>query len=100
MEFPEMSMYWIVIYLMSKILVELFEILRLPFKEGVVVNSFVDLLIVFMIFKSERLRVKSSPLISWFIPSICLEINKYLLFSNDRLLLKCTDWKSIIKRIN
>ena len=59
-----MSRYWIVISLMSKILVELFKILRLPFKDGVVVSSFVDLLIVFVIFKSESLRVKSSPLIS------------------------------------
>lgn len=45
-------------------LVELFKVLMLPLKDGMVVNSFVALLAVFMIFKSESLRVKISPLIS------------------------------------
>jgi hypothetical protein len=50
--------------LISKIFVELFEILVVTFKDGVVVNSFVDVSTVFMIFKSDSPSVKSSPLIS------------------------------------
>jgi len=50
--------------LIFRILVELFEILIVSFRDGVVVSTFVDLSTVFMISKSESPRVKSSPLIS------------------------------------